>query len=51
MEAICSSEILVPLFQRFSNGFLWNTNIPRGDMDSVRKLIAVQNENLKALLF
>jgi hypothetical protein len=52
MEAICSSEILVPLFQRFANGVLRNAKVPRGEKkDSVRKFITVQNKTLKALLF
>ena len=51
MEAIRSSEILVLLFQRFSNGVLWNTKVPRGEKkDSARKFVTVQNENLNALL-
>jgi len=52
MEVICSSEILVPLFHRFSNYVLRNTKVPRGEKKaSIRKFITVQNENLKALLF
>jgi hypothetical protein len=45
MEAIRSSEILVPLFQRFSNGVLQNTKLPQGEMnDSLRKFITAQKK-------
>jgi len=50
--AIRSSEIFVPLFQRFSNGVPRHTEVPRGEKKySVRKFIIVKNENLKDLLF